>query len=338
MEDLKKEKNEYDIDNSLADAESYNRKNVDAIKRAIVVAFCLLCMVPVFLCIHLAGKLSSMDKQVEELEKAIDEKEAVIYELSEQNEDIMSDDELLALDEAASDDIEKNTTEDGGVLSAAESDTRHLNGKKVYLTFDDGPSIYTDEILEILREKGVKATFFVVYTEDEDLWDEYSSIVEDGHTLGMHSYTHMYDVMYKDLAAFRYDVTMIHDFIYEQTGVDSTYYRFPGGSSNTVSRVDMQLLMEYLYEEGYTYYDWNSLSGDAVDAYLSPEQLNANVMGYVRNNPGDSIVLMHDLKNNYNTVEALPELIDTLIEEGYEICPIDEYTEPVQHVTYIIEE
>ena len=211
--------------------------------------------------------------------------------------------------------------------------------KQVALTFDDGPcKRYTPEILDILNEYGIKATFFVVYHEDETLWDEYSRIVEDGHTLAMHSYTHVYDEIYASQEAFEEDVTKIHDFLYEQTGVDCTYYRFPGGSSNNVSNVEIQDLMGYLDEEGYTYYDWNALSEDSVNMYLTPEELNENVMGYVRSNQGDSIVLLHDLENNPATMEGLPDLIDTLIEEGYEICAIDETTVPVQHRTYIKED
>lgn len=340
MEKNKNEKEENNIDNSCPVEETYNRKNVNRIKACIVFFLAVMCMLSVFMCIQLAGRLADMNKRADRLKVSIKNEEEISEENCAADGEMVSDDEFLALDQAASDDIIKNTTEEGIALSSPVGETEqtgqinHFNGKKVYLTFDDGPSIYTEEILQVLREKGVKATFFVVYTDDEELWDEYSRIVEEGHTLGVHSYTHIYDKVYKDLDSFKNDVTMIHDFLYEQTGVDSTYYRFPGGSSNTVSNVSMQILMKYICDEGYTYYDWNSLSGDAVDAYLSPEQLNDNIMGYVRSNSGDSMVLMHDLKNNHATVEALPALIDTLIEEGYRICPIDENTEPVQHIKY----
>ena len=96
----------------------------------------------------------------------------------------------------------------------------------------------------------------------------------------------------------------------------------------------MQELMGYLNDKGYVYFDWNSLSGDAVDASLTPDELNDNILGYVHANAGDSVILMHDLQNNHATIEALPALIKTLKEEGYEICPIDDSTKPVQHVEY----
>ena len=204
------------------------------------------------------------------------------------------------------------------------------NGHKVYLTFDDGPSIYTDQILDILKEKGVKATFFVV-VDDYTYTDELNRIVDEGHTLGMHSMSHKYEVIYKDLAAFEKDVEGVHDLLFDITGVDSKFYRFPGGSSNTVSRVSIDECIDYLGSQDISYFDWNALNGDAEYVDYSAEELNMNVMGYVHSNQGDSMVLLHDQLNHGATVEALPALIDTLISEGYEIVPIDSKTTPVHH-------
>lgn len=328
---------------------SYNRKNVNVIKKMIILFMLIMCIVPILLCIYLIAKVSDIEKELDELSIKLAAKRQQMALEQEEEVYATSDEDLIILEQAAATDIDRDeaenaylstpeeeeigissdiTTEENGILN------RNYNGKKVYLTFDDGPSIYTNDILDILDEKNVKATFFVVYHEDEELWDEYSRIVEEGHTLGMHSYTHVYETIYASQEAFEEDVTMIHDFLYEQTGVDCTYYRFPGGSSNSVSNVDVQELMAYLDEEGYTYYDWNALSEDAVNMYLSPDELNENVMSYVRNNQGDTIVLLHDLENNPATMEGLADLIDMLIEEGYEICPIDENTIPVQHRTY----
>ncbi len=325
----------------MEDEKNFNRRNVDNIKRGIVVLLALVCAIPVMFCLYLTYKMNTLENKMENLSNQIAEaSESTVA-------DTADSEDLAKLDEQAYDDLGKSTTaqshtlmEDGDTDGDNASDDNTddtdfvSNGKKVYLTFDDGPSIYTDEILDILKEKNVKATFFCVYNDDKSLWPCYNRIVEEGHTLGMHSYSHVYDTVYASEESFIEDVTKIHDFLYEQTGVDSKYYRFPGGSSNTVSNVDIQTLMGYLYSKGITYYDWNSLSGDAVDASLTAEQLNENIMGYVRSNGGDSIVLMHDLKNAHATVEALPALIDTLRAEGYEICAIDESTEPVQHVHY----
>ena len=232
-----------------------------------------------------------------------------------------------ASDDGTSDDVDEADTEDG----EDEEEAVPLNGKKVYLTFDDGPSDYTDEILDILKEKGVKATFFVVAKEQE-YYPAYQRIVEEGHSIGIHSYSHIYESVYKNLDFFKSDVESMHNLIYNVTGYDAWLYRFPGGSSNKTSGVDIQDCMEYLDENGYVYFDWNAQNGDAVDYYISPDQLNYNVMSSVRSNSGDTVVLMHDLGGHHNTVEALSDLIDTLKAEGYELLPITEATTPVRHV------
>ncbi len=341
---------------------SYNRRNVDNIKRMIVCAFVVLCALPVFFCLYLMVKLNNLDEREQELRMEISaqSQQQVYGELNQITESISSNDAYL-LDKDAATNLEKEPGESTHVLMGSddygdlsseqssiyetgniveespttESGSVSKNSQyKVYLTFDDGPSVHTDEILDVLKANDVKATFFVVYNPDESLWPMYKRIVEEGHTLAMHSYTHVYDDIYYSKLSFAEDVTLIHDFLYQQTGVDCKYYRFPGGSSNSVSDVDIQELIGYLYESGITYYDWNALSEDSVDLSLSPEELNENVMSSVRANKSDTIVLLHDLKDNPNTAAGLQQLIDTIKEEGYQLCPIDDNTIPVQHVTY----
>lgn len=205
--------------------------------------------------------------------------------------------------------------------------------KRVYLTFDDGPSIYTGQILDILAANDVKATFFVIAREDPSYWEYYTRIIEEGHTLGMHSYTHNYSQVYASLDAFENDVNQLSQFLYDRTGERPTIYRFPGGSSNSVTHVPIEECIAYLNEQGIAYYDWNALNGDAVTNELSTDRLIENIMTSVRQN-NTSIVLMHDIPSRHNTVESLQELIDTLKDEGYEILPIDEDTPLIQHVPY----
>lgn len=335
---------------------SYNRRHVDNIKRTILIVFFIMCVLPILFCLYLMVRMNRLEDKIDVLADKLAARKLAAEQAEAEAEEVS--DYIMDMEYIASDDIEINTTESNEYLMMIEGEPvteaevvdgleeevsleandslqqESSNGKKVYLTFDDGPSIYTDEILDILAENNVKATFFVVYSDNESLWPMYNRIVEEGHTLAMHSYSHVYEEMYASKESFIEDVTMIHDFLYELTGVDCQYYRFPGGSSNTVTEVDIQECMSFLYDEGITYYDWNSLSGDAVDTSLSPEELNENIMDYVRGNSGDSIVLLHDLENNYNTIESLQELIDTLKDEGYMIAPIDENTVPVQHVKY----
>lgn len=215
----------------------------------------------------------------------------------------------------------------------AGTDSSTETTKRVYLTFDDGPSIYTGQILDILEANDVKATFFVIAREDEFYWPFYTRILEEGHTLGMHSYSHDYNQVYASLESFETDITELSQFLYDRTGVYPTIYRFPGGSSNTVSQVPIQECIAYLNEQQIIYYDWNALNGDAVSTELSADRLIDNIMADVRRND-TSIVLMHDMQSRRNTIESLQQLIDILKEEGYELLPIDEDTPLIQHVPY----
>ena len=124
----------------------------------------------------------------------------------------------------------------------------------------------------------------------------------------------------------------LHDFLYEMTGVDSRIVRFPGGSSNTISKVDMQELAEYLSDENMVYYDWNISGGDATNKYISPERIADNVLENVWKHR-TSIVLLHDASDKNTTVEALPIIIEKILEsEKTVLLPISDNTVPVQHL------
>ncbi len=213
-------------------------------------------------------------------------------------------------------------------ISAAEDGV-----KKVYLTFDDGPSGNTGEILDILAEYDVKATFFVVGKEDERYRPLYKRIVEEGHTLAMHSYSHKYNEIYQSKESYVEDLTKLQEFLYNTTGVWCRYCRFPGGSSNTVSRVDMHELIAYLEEQDMSYFDWNVVSGDASSAYISPEAIVRNSTAKL-DELDEAIILMHDASDKDSTVEALPGLIERIqAMEDTKIVPITDDTEPIHHIS-----
>lgn len=201
--------------------------------------------------------------------------------------------------------------------------------KRAYLTFDDGPSGNTGEILDILDANDVKATFFVVGRGDE-YYDTYRDIVGRGHTLALHSYTHDYDKIYASLDDFAEDIEKLRNLLYDVTGVNCVYYRFPGGSSNTVSKVDMDTLIDYVESQGLIYYDWNALNNDAVCGSYTPEQLVDNIMKDAVCHD-DVVILMHDLDARHCTVESLQMLIDELRAEGFTLLPIDENAPLVRH-------
>lgn len=224
-------------------------------------------------------------------------------------------------------------TEDVSSEPDEKEQTDQVWDKKVYLTFDDGPSGNTNRILDILKEYDVKATFFVVCKTDEESVRAYQRIVSEGHTLAMHSYSHKYAEVYASEESFIQDLEKLQEYLYGVTGVWPRYYRFPGGSSNAVSRVDMQELIRYLDENDITYFDWNVASGDAVSNVLSAETIAKNCVSGIESWQ-ESMILMHDALEKNTTVEALPQIIEQIRDRGDTVfLPITDETIPIQHVT-----
>ena len=262
-----------------------------------------------------------------------------VQELSSQEPDMPETDET-GTDVAAADEPEISG---GSVQEALEPQTEseeevaeeqdEWDGiRRVYITFDDGPSPSTNAILDILDSYGVKATFFVTGKEGEEYQNAYRRIAESGHTLGMHSYSHKYSELYESLSSFSADLHKLQTYLYETTGVWSEYYRFPGGSSNTVSKVDMNELIDYLDLEHITYFDWNVASSDDSSG-ISKDIIIANVMTGVPKFH-ESIILLHDAADKPATVEALPEIIEQIqAMDDTVIVPITDDTLPVQHIS-----
>ncbi|SFH62603.1 Peptidoglycan/xylan/chitin deacetylase, PgdA/CDA1 family [Pseudobutyrivibrio sp. OR37] len=289
------------------------RKRVARMKKFIVTTILAFMVLTITVMSVLCYQVLSLKKELRELSKQV----YVSTDVADSNE--MVDDSVLD-DVYKVDDID-NIAEEGDI-------------PKVYLTFDDGPSSNTDKILDILDDYNVKATFFVCGKDLEVYGDAYKRIVEDGHTIGMHSYSHSFGDIYSSGDAFAADYNKIHDLILNTTGVDTKYYRFPGGSSNKVSSTSMSTFINYLNEQGAIYYDWNVASGDATSQAFSSEQLVDNVMKDVVKYK-TSVVLLHDASNKNATVEALPGLIEALQEKGAMILPITDETTIIQHVNVV---
>lgn len=200
----------------------------------------------------------------------------------------------------------------------------------VYLTFNSVPGDNTEAILDVLAQHNVKATFFVTGTEEEGAADVYRRIVDEGHTIGMHSYSNQYSLIYSSKDAFKKDYIKLSDYIYELTGTRSTYYRFPGGSGNAISNVNMAEFVYILNQEQITYFDWNVSAGDAANSYTVQDILD-NVLGGISKYK-TSVVLLHDGENKSTTVDALGSLIEELKGQGAVILPIDEDTKVIQYI------
>ncbi len=203
--------------------------------------------------------------------------------------------------------------------------------KQVYLTFDDGPSVYTDEILDILAEYQVKATFFVVGKTDSRSKKLYQRIVDEGHSLGMHSYSHRYSEIYNSVEDFAKDFTKLWELLYDTTGYKPSIFRFPGGSDNKVNKNGMEDFIRYLNEADIVYFDWNVLNGDATGVTYTKKQLIQNVLDGVAFRD-KSIVLLHDSQTKKTTVDSLPGLLDKLISGGAQILPLDKDVKPIQMI------
>lgn len=220
---------------------SSRRERVNRLKRAILAIAAVAVMVPTVVCVifglrtlELSGKVKDLEEQLF-AEKSRNAEASGVYTMAE-------------VRESSRDPEAERMTEQRRRMEEAEE-----YEKKVYLTFDDGPSSNTDAILDILREYDVKATFFVVGKTDERSKAAYQRIVAEGHTLAMHSYSHNYSEVYASKESFINDLTSLQEYLYEVTGVWPRFYRFPGGSSNVVSQVDIQELIGWLEENGITF-------------------------------------------------------------------------------------
>lgn len=295
------------------------RKRINRLKKMILGGVMMAVLIPVTASIILSVR-------VHQLSGRIRQQEAVIQELEDENKNLAGAFFAETIEESEREALQEE--QDTETPAAGEEEE---NRKKIYLTFDDGPSSNTDEILDILKAYDVKATFFVVGKTDEASRKAYRRIVEEGHTLGMHSYSHSYADIYASEEDFQTDMKKLQEYLYELTGVWPRFYRFPGGSSNTVSNIDMQKLADWLTDQGVTYFDWNVASGDAVSRELPAETLLANCLAGIRNQQS-CVVLMHDAANKDTTVEALPEIISEIrLQEDAVFLPITDDTIPVQH-------
>lgn len=197
----------------------------------------------------------------------------------------------------------------------------------VYLTFDDGPSQNTYTILSILRKYGVKATFFVVPSRTDECFALLRAIVNDGHSIGVHSASHDYEKIYASAEAYLEDFGEAWDIIYDATGVRTSLFRFPGGSVNDFNGDTRDAIIAEMTRRGFRYFDWNVDSNDVGGATWS-EMYNSIPSDIAQSYR--SVVLMHDSAPRENTVYVLEDILKVLVGEGYKLDKINDDTMPVQ--------
>lgn len=305
------------------------RSRVARIKTAIASIFGVWLLASAVICSALMFRVHSLE---EKLDYLLDNFTVKGQMEAEENQSTSDTDESMYFNlESQSDGAVEEYRIDSRAAVQNENLAEAGDAHKAYLTFDDGPSGNTAEILDILQKHGVKATFFVIGREGEAYKDLYRRIVDEGHTLAMHSYSHKYSSLYQSPESFEADFSRIQNYLYEVTGKECLYYRFPGGSSNHVSKTDMTTFISFLNDRGVTYFDWNVSSGDATSQAYTPEELVENVVTDVEKYK-TSIVLMHDAEGKASTAKALEPMIEALQGMGVEILPIDEDTAVVQHI------
>lgn len=200
----------------------------------------------------------------------------------------------------------------------------YFHPKIMYLTFDDGPSEEnTQRVLDILRDRNIKATFFLVGENVRKYPDMARRIVAEGHTIGIHCDSHDYDALYESVDSYVADFEKARQTIYEVTGVETSLFRFPGGSINAYNQKTGQAIIQEMTNRGYIYYDWNASLEDAVKN-PDPEKLIANGVETTFGRK-KVILLAHDVV--YSTGACLEDLLDSLPE--YEMKPLSEEVKPI---------
>lgn len=197
----------------------------------------------------------------------------------------------------------------------------------VYLTFDDGPSNHTAEVLDVLARHGIHATFFVVPRADGSDAELLRRIIREGHTIGVHSATHKYQEIYSSVESYLEDFNAAYERIYQATGQKPAIFRFPGGSLNSYNRMLYQEIITEMLRRGFTYYDWNVEGGEETHTTPASAIQQAAISGALKQDR--PILLLHDGPEHSETVNALEGILTALEARGYQFAPLDPSVQPV---------
>lgn len=296
-------------------------------KKALNVVFLILILVITGALVFSCFTIHNKNKKIEQNDLKISENEELIKNYTEsknQLEKEIADRDAKLKDaqsklEAEKKEKDRLTNENADLKATIEIlKAQNSNTNKIcYLTFDDGPSDNTLKVLDVLDRYNVKATFFVVKNSKAEYIKKISAL---GHTVGLHTASHSYPDIYSSEEAYYNDLNAVSAVVEEQIGIKSNVIRFPGGSSNVISKGYcegiMTALTKSVKDNGYFYYDWNVDSGDASGANVRYTVIRDNVLRAAKNK-NSICVLMHDTSAKNTTVQALPEIIEGLSLMGY---------------------
>ena len=308
------------------------RKRINLYKRIIIIMIITIILLPTILCVILFCRMNRLQKDFSELKAQLES--SVQLASDEESPGKKQSQASLNKNPAEPESSDTADAETQPAVTEAETDAQTTveealkQGRKVvYLTFDDGPSDNTDALLDVLAEHNVKATFFV--NGHEGYEEALNRIVNEGHTLALHTYTHDYAHVYESVESFAQEVESLQYYLEKTTGVRPHIFRFPGGSSNSQAPLPISQYIDYLNKNNLVYFDWNVSSGDGGDG-LSRKQVYDNVMKGI-SGQDISVVLMHDATYRMTTFEAVPDIIEKLQEQNALILPITADTQPVHH-------
>ena len=194
------------------------------------------------------------------------------------------------------------------------------NTKRAFLTFDDGPSTVTPLILDVLKEKGVKATFFVLGSQVEIMPEITKRIYSEGHYIANHGYSHVYSSIYASPEEVLNEFNLCNEAVKKAIGIEeynSHLFRFPGGYSGGIYAEIKSQAKDLLSQNDILYVDWNVLTGDSETTKPTVE-FEMTRLRETLQNKSSAVILMHDAKAKKVTAEALPQIIDYLKDQGYE--------------------
>ena len=297
------------------------RKRIARMKHTIIAIIAGWIILSMILIIFLLVRTRSMERKLDELwqMQRVMNQQVPDTEALPQEETGGMDTETVAVTAPASGiDETDNLAQDGDV-------------HKVYLTFDDGPSENTDAILDVLSEYDVKATFFELKPAKKD-FDLTKRVIDEGHTLAMHGYQHKYNIVYKSKKVYKQNLDKLRNLFFKKYGVWCTLSRFPGGSSNTVSRYNpgiMTRITKDISSWGYHYFDWNVASCDSDTAKNANDVYRNVTTGLIKGR--GNVVLMHDFYKNDKMLGALDKIIKYGKKHGYTFLPLTASTTEVHH-------
>ncbi len=225
--------------------------------------------------------------------------------------------------------VEYGHSKERAVLAPTEN-TALSEEKIVYLTFDDGPSAVTEEILDYLDQEQIKATFFVIGMETERAEKILARMKKDGHAIGLHTYSHNYEKIYSSAENFFSDQEKLEYYLKERIGYIPDFFRFPGGSCNaTAGQWVLDKIKEQAIKKGLVWFDWNAVAEDSGASAAPANQMAENII----NSGGEKkriLVLMHDNSIRTTAVDCLKIIVPYYREKGYRFETLSSKVSPIQ--------